>query len=337
VVLVRLWWLCAAGLALAGLTLSACESEDGGVPFEVVADEPEPAIHRAGLERRSPMMRGAELVVAGIARTSEQVRGLWQQIGFRDGTPTLAEGQALLVLAGGEPANCPWTVDELTTASGDVQVRLGTAADQADCGSWQPRALALSVPADELPADEPPETHDHEPVRVSPGEDLPLFVLPTEAVELDPDGPAWAKRLGQFPHELSADDGGRAPELAATGSVAVTSLPGFDVVHIRLDGEQRGRLSAEYVDEPPVPVEGDAVLRIELHRSAADPVAAVRRLEAPSSAAVTEMVRVPETDTPTWVVGIDGDKAALALWSRTYSSPELAGSSRLIGIHHSDA
>lgn len=311
--------------------MASCGTDgDQDVAFEVVADESKPDVQRVGPDGAStpPVMGGAEVVVTAAAREPDEIQALCDHLGVRDPVPALAAGEALVALAGGQPVACPWTVAGVEARPETLAVRLGTSAGDADCGqsAWEPRALALTVPACALP------TGDD--VLLTSDSTLPSAVLPPEVISLNPVGPPpWTAADTRSPYQLSKP-GASAEHLAAANPAAVTTFPGFDILHLRFSSKRRGRLSASYVTDPPVSVEGQAYLQIELGSPAVSHQRMPRKLNPPASAAITEIKRLP--DVPTWIVGLDRDPAPLTLWSRTYDLPEAVGSTRLVGIPHGE-
>lgn len=341
-------WTFVAAAALSAFVMVSCERDAGGdgeVPYEVVADESTPAVARANLEDfpRGAVMPGAEVVAAGVTRDPEELAGLWQQAGFRGPPPDMDDHEAVLVLAGGEASGCPWEVRGVSMvepkADGELSVRLGTSAHKAQCsdGPWQPRALALTLPAGQLASG---GQDAHRRIDIAAEHPLPL---PAPVVTLTPEGPRWdAFRTTPSRHELSErqGDGPPPPGRLAFGhgyAVGLTSFPGFDVVQLRLDWrKQSPALSARYVQDPPVDVPGDAFLELRLPNTTAAVTGMPRRLEAPPDAAITEMVLVSEEDPLTWIVGVEGGKGSLALWSGTHEGPHFTGWTRVIGLTHPD-
>lgn len=371
--------MAAVAMVLAVLA-AGCETDDGEVAFEVVATETQPASARVGgatADEWPPVMPGAEVAVAGTARDSSDIAALWDQVGFREPMPSLADEQALVVIAGGTARACPWQVAEVVSAHNHLNVRLAPAGEPTDCASparqWQPRAVALTVPATALPSDD--ASHSHAVDLQS----IPPLLLPSPVVPLEADGAAWSHfATGSDPYELSRQESmggppceacpdnrpkasdepdsleplpqpGTEPSASSDGQpeparltrrrpMAVTSLPGLDVIQFRLDWrKQRGDLSATYIATPPVDVDGETFLQIRLHHTTTA-VGLRRRIEAPPHAAITELVRVPDTDALTWVVGLDGDTTPVAEWSSTYEDqfPDFTGWTRTIAIRHTD-
>lgn len=121
--------------------------------------------------------------------------------------------------------------------------------------------------------------------------------------------------------------------MTADRPLAVTSFPGMDVVHLRFTSRRdSARLSASYVAGPPVPVAGDTFLQLEVGPTGASPQAMPRHLEAPTQAAITEIVPLP--DRHTWIIGLDGPKRPLTTGSRSYGLPQATGSAELIALPH---
>lgn len=341
------------GVVLVALVMVGCGGEGGDeVAFEVVADESDPAIERP--HSRMWVVHGAEVAVAGIAREQEEVKALWELVGFGDEIPSLADQQALLVVAGGQTRSCPWDVEAVTTSSDGVAVHLaepgweGVPGDPPPeleqeegphCGvpPWEPRAIALTVPADQLPP------------AGALAEDQPLDLvgdpLQSRVVTIGRDGPEW-----NGPDDAYAVSAAQSTTAAEPTRLqeppAVTSLPGFDVIQIQYDWHKyRGGFSAAYVTDPPVDVDGDAFLRIRLHNTAPGPLGQ-RRLDVPALGLVTDMVRVPDDEALTWILGIDGGKTPLATWTGHYNRhpdarpsdadpgkpPEVTGPTRVIAV-----
>lgn len=346
----QVFWVFVAAAALSAFVMVGCERDAGGdgeVPFEVVADASDPAIARANLEGfpRGAVMPGAEVAVGGVAREPEELAALWQQAGFREPAPDVDDDEALLVLAGGEPSGCPWEVRRVSMAEqdagggGELSVRLGTSAPKAQCsnGPWQPRALALTLPAGELASKE----HDADR-RIDIDAEHPL-PLPAPVVTLTPEGPKWdAFRTTPSRYELSEQQGNGPPPPGRLAfghghAVGLTSFPAFDVVQLRLDWrKQSPELSARYVQGPPVEVAGDAFLELRMPNTTVAVTGMPRRLEAPPDAAITEIVLVSEEDPLTWIIGVEGAKAPLALWSGTNEGPHFTGWTRVIGLTQPD-
>jgi hypothetical protein len=129
----------------------------------------------------------------------------------------------------------------------------------------------------------------------------------------------------------SPGDGDAAPKVLLTGGeltadrpVAVTTFPGFDVVHMRFAAPGRERLSASYVADPSVPVTGDAFLQLKVGPPGASCSRVPGRVHAPAPAAITESVCLPNRHA--WIVGLEGGKAPLSLFSRSYDLPKPTGS-----------
>lgn len=157
----RLHSLVAVVVGVAALILAGCSrgGAEDGMGFEVRADASKLAIERtgpAGSSPQPPVMPGAEVFAAGIARHPENAQALWEQAGFQGPVPSFAEDDALLILAGGQSTACPWTVERLEADSTSVSVHLGAAAspEDTDCtaAAWQPHAVALALPTASLPA-----------------------------------------------------------------------------------------------------------------------------------------------------------------------------------------
>lgn len=229
--------------------------------------------------------------MAGIARDPEKAQGLWDQAGFEGALPSFADDEALLVLAGGQSAACPWTVERVEADSTSVSVQLGAPvnAEDTDCtaAAWQPHAVALALPAAALPAG-----HDfrQDPTILVTGDALPPSLLPTEPLPLAAAGLPWSAADTELPYRLS-EGGASAERLTEDRPVAVTSFPGFDVVHLRFETKRRGGLSAAYTTDPPVSVQGDAFLQLELGPASTGTQRMPRHLDAPASAALTQLVR----------------------------------------------
>lgn len=180
------WMLLATLVAVA---LGGCDTFSDEGAFEVVADTTQPAIARTGPDGaadKPPMMPGAEVGMAAVVQRPSDVRSVWEQLGFDQPVVSVADYQALLLLlAGGQPACCPWTIDTVeASGSQSVLVRLGTLWESTGCAhsGWQARALATTVPAGALPS-----TGDQSPT-VSLGSDssLPPLWLPTDSDVLIP-------------------------------------------------------------------------------------------------------------------------------------------------------
>lgn len=332
--------LAAAVVGVAVLTLAGC-SEGGGeneVAFEVRADTSTPTIERTGPAGSSPqprVMPGAEVFVAGMARHPQEAQALWDQAGFQGSLPSFADDRALLVLAGGQSTACPWTVDSVEADSTRVSVSLAApaGAEDTDCtaAAWQPHAVALALPAAALPTGDDVR---QDPTILVTSDTLPASLLPAETLPLAADGLPWSAADTAFPYRLSRG-GASAEHLTEDRPVAVTSFPNFDVVHVRFETKHRGGLSADYTTHPSVPVKGDAFVRLELGPVSTSTQRMPRSVDAPASAALTELVRLP--DAPTWIVGLDGDKAPLTLWSSTHDLPAFTGSTHLLLIPHADS
>lgn len=158
-------------------------------------------------------------------------------------------------------------------------------------------------------------------------------MLPTEPLPLAAGGLPWAAET-KFPYGFS-QVGASAERLTEDRPVAVTSFPDFDVIHVRFETKRRGGLSASYTTDPPVSVEGDAFLQLKLGSASTATERMPHHLEAPASAGLTELVRLP--DAPTWLVGVDGDKAPLTHWSSSSDLPGFTGSTHLLLIPHTDS
>jgi hypothetical protein len=113
-------------------------------------------------------------------------------------------------------------------------------------------------------------------------------------------------------------------ELTADRPVAVTTFPGFDVVQMRVAAPGRGHLSASYVADPSVPVTGDAFLQLKVGPPGASPSEVRGRIHGPAPAAITGSVCLPNRHA--WIVGLEGGKAPLSLFSRSYDLPKPTGS-----------
>lgn len=108
--------------------------------YQVVADE-----------SRNP---GHDELAGGIARDPADVAALWDAAGLT--SPPPESGRALIVVAGGESSTCPWELDRVTADSdaGAVTVRLVELRQERTCtADWNPRTLALTAAAEEVPAD----------------------------------------------------------------------------------------------------------------------------------------------------------------------------------------
>jgi hypothetical protein len=324
-----------AVVALLAVALGACDASDDEVAFEVVADTTQPAIARAGPQGANadpPLMPGAEAVVAAIVHKPRNVEAVWDQIGFDESVASLDEGEDLMVIAGGQPASCPWTVKAVEAGPERLSVRLTTGSEASACrrSGWQPRALALTVPAAATPS--PGDGGADARVWLGTDSSLPASVLPAEVWRLNPDGrPPWSGADTAFPYQKTQARSSEA-ELTADRPVAVTTFPGFDVVHVRFAARDGGRLLASYVADPPVPVTGDAFLQLEVGPPGASPSAMPRRIHAPAQAAITEIARLPNRRA--WIVGLEGGKSPLSVFSGSYDLSQTAGSAYLIGLPH---
>ena len=90
-------------------------------------------------------------LVGVVARSAEEVAGVWSAVGFSGAVPD-PDGGVVVVVAGGESGSCPWEpVGAEVAAQGTVvTVDLGDAGDQPCTDDWRPRALAVAVPSEAL-------------------------------------------------------------------------------------------------------------------------------------------------------------------------------------------
>ena len=87
-------------------------------------------------------------LLGGVARGQVQAAELWDTVGFDGSVPDL-EGDALVVLTGGEAGNCPWELGDVDVDGTTITLALGEPDDDRFCeGAWHPRALAVAVPTD---------------------------------------------------------------------------------------------------------------------------------------------------------------------------------------------
>jgi len=107
--------------------------------------------------------------------------------------------------------------------------------------------------------------------------------------------------------------------LALTLPAAAMPSPGDGVA-----APGRGHLSASYVADPSVPVTGDAFLQLKVGPPGASPSGEPGRVHAPAPAAITGSVCLPNRYA--WIVGLEGGKAPLSLFSRSYDLPKPTGS-----------
>lgn len=361
-------------LRMAALALAGCDSEpkdaETELAYEVVGDAADPSMGRTTLvegasgSRVTPhVLPGSEPATFGIARNDDEAASLWDTVGFDGPAPSLAADEALVIVAGGQSAHCPWDPTTVwTSGTGEVLVYLDKApppqgpleqvegfvsdlrqrvTDPEPCreGHWQPRALALTVPTGALPS--PSDDRQEHFDGLALNNDLSYHPV----VPLDPASPLWNRWIEGDPYVLSRQETegtsqpARLGSSGITGPVTVTALPGMDTISFQLDWRKRpGDLSATYVQQPPVNVDGDAFVKIRLHHTAApqDPTLVPHRIEAPASAAITELVRIPDEESLTWIVGVEGGQAPLAAWMDTFSSdrPGFTGWIRTIAIRH---
>lgn len=138
-----------AALSMIG---AACSSQQGlprDIDFALVASEDvAPSVDR----NPRVVVPGGEVVTGGVAEGPAEVSGLRERVGFAGSAPSLADYEALLVVAGGVPVACPWEPFGVeVTGSEQVSIAVGDYAD-VDCGvEWRPRAVALRVDAEDLP------------------------------------------------------------------------------------------------------------------------------------------------------------------------------------------
>lgn len=130
-------------------------------------------------------------LIGGIAHSDDEAAGLWDTVGLPDDPPPL-DGEALVVVSGGEPDDCRWRLDDVTVESEAVRLTLndrhGLFGHRHCDGEWEPRTLAVTVPAVELP--------DDASVRVDQVDGLTDRAAPVTA---RPDPALWDHR------ELTAD------------------------------------------------------------------------------------------------------------------------------------
>ena len=141
-------------MALLAVALGGCDASDDEVAFEVVADTTQPAIARAGPQGANadpPLMPGAEAVVAAIVHKPRNVEAVWDQIGFDESVASLDEGEDLLVIAGGQPASCPWTVKAVEAGSARSARRRASTHDGKSLGPGRTFAIASSIVATRVP------------------------------------------------------------------------------------------------------------------------------------------------------------------------------------------
>ena len=129
--------------AVLALVAAACGPEPPGVAVgegKLVADE-------------EAYPGDAGPLLGDIARTDEEADELWETVGFSVQPPAL-DDQALVVVTGGQPDDCPWDPTVLSVDATAVVVALADLDEERFCeGDWTPRALALTVPAADVTAD----------------------------------------------------------------------------------------------------------------------------------------------------------------------------------------
>lgn len=93
-------------------------------------------------------------MVGTIVRTESEVAELWSAVGF-SGAPPVPDEEVIVVVAGGESGTCPWEPRGavVTDDGGVVTVDLGEHGEQACTEDWNPRTVAVAVPAERVGED----------------------------------------------------------------------------------------------------------------------------------------------------------------------------------------
>lgn len=129
----RAIWRLAGLVPLLGLALAACGPGETVGDGTLVADE---AVYPGAAGR----------LLGEVARTDGATAQLWETVGLSGDVPAL-DGQDLVVVTGGEAGNCPWDLADVTVERAAVTLRLGDQPGDDVCGgTWNPRALAVTVP-----------------------------------------------------------------------------------------------------------------------------------------------------------------------------------------------
>lgn len=165
-------------------------------------------------------------LVGAVVHTDEQAAQLWDEAELSDEPPSLDE-HALVAIAGGEADDCPWELTDITVEHRSVELTLDEADEQAFCeGRWDPRTLAVTVPADTL-------AEDAEVVVVQPWGEAETAADWTDR----PDAQLW---------ESQAVAAGHLPQVGGCGDAFVYGTSDTDaiLVAVRWD-EAASRAAAE--------------------------------------------------------------------------------------------
>ncbi len=207
---------------MAGLLLAALLAGCNPAPGEQVGDARLVADEQAYPGEVGP-------IVGEVARSDEDAGRLWDAVGL-SGEPPPLEGEALVVVSGGQPDDCPWRLDEVTVDDEVARFALAPVSSLARAfglghcsGDWQPRTYAVVVPDDDL-------LSVREVELVVPWEYPAERVVTARPIAELSDPELWASRT------LSADHLG-APFGCYDSFVAATTADGALLVEVAWWGE----------------------------------------------------------------------------------------------------
>lgn len=165
-------------------------------------------------------------LLGDVVTSQQEADRLWDTVGFETARPHL-DGDAVVVVTGGQPRDCRWRLDDVSVGEGVVRVTLAFASRWRNMtpvratwcdGNWEPRALAVTVPAGD----------------VADGDRIEV-VLPWQTVETaapvaeGPDPDLWTSRAlssEELEHHFGCEDAVVVAKTAEDAVVVWARWPG---------------------------------------------------------------------------------------------------------------